>query len=199
MVDIIMDHRMAHAIKFHIRIIFLLEPLICPFHAIRSEAVHVLLRNFLLISEFAVHRHIHRAEHASCRSNAGFRQSSPCRCFQFFLNLPDRFSHFSDIMDLPVQHGAGFMFLHPLRHRIKTVIVSITYCSYNTSRPYIQSKNKLSRIIFSLCHRYPSNFLSICSYVSARLPPLLITTLQCFLNSSSESCRPRIPEIFSSL
>ncbi len=177
---------MPHTVKFHIRVIAALKFLVRLLHSHGGQGIDILLQYHPLLRKFIVHMRCDGPKYPARRRNADLRKRRADILLQCFLHCHDGIADLFDIVNLSVQHGTGFMLLHPLCHHNETLFRSVSHRSHYASGTDIQSKHRFSLMCYS-CHVYASSLFLTCSYASASVPPLSITKSQFCLNRSSVS------------
>ena len=109
-VHIITHDRIAHTVKFHVRIITVQKLSVSLFHPQRVQCVDILPVHFPVTAQIRIHPDRHRTQHTAGGRNTDILKSPADAQLQVRLHIIYSRSYFIDIMDLSVQHGSCSMF-----------------------------------------------------------------------------------------
>ena len=194
-----MPDRISYQKKFLIALVFLHELGISSFHRTGLQMIDVFLRDIFFFLVLFFIKSLHRPKHASCSGNAYIRQFNSRLPLQFLLDRKDGGRNLCNIMNLPVQHGSGFMQFHLLRHDMELVFLLISNGADHTSGTDIQTEHHLFLFLASCNQVLSPNFSSTWRQASANVPPFSITTSACAKKVSSGNWLAKMPFIRPSL
>ena len=159
-VEIVAHGGIAHTVELHVRIIVPGKLLVSLFHPHGFQRIDILAGNLLFHAVGIFHGCSHRPQHPARGGDAHLGQFPPQILLQQVFHLVDSGSHLADIVNLPVQHGAGLMLLLPLGHNVKPGAVPVPHRTHDAPGADIQSKYQFPSLYCR--HVYPSSLLRIC-------------------------------------
>ena len=176
---IIMFNRISYTIKFYIITFFLFSKLfICIFNTKHIKCVYIFRCNNCLRIKinfcFCLYSHKHTSR---CRNTYIFI-CTPGHLLKPFTNFAYGSRNHVYVMNLSIHHCSCFVFFRGLCNYIKSLCVTISNCSNNTSCTYIQSKDKLFRNTFHI-HFFYLDILCLTYHYGT---PLIITIISILPN-----------------
>ncbi len=145
-VQVITHGGVTHTIKLHIRIVGFSKFLIRLLHAHGVQRIDILAADLPFRAIGILHRCGNRPQHTACGGDTHLGQFAAQILFQQTFHLRNGGAHFTDVMNLPVQHGTGLMLFFPLGYDMKPGAVLIPHCAHDTSGADIQSEYQFSTL-----------------------------------------------------